>query len=562
MLRSSSTKVLRNISKKPNRILVNSSILQLSSSSSPSSSSPTTQSNTQLDQNENTPWYLRDSINPELNNPIFKEKFPELPINHPENMVELLNYMINKSGLTDFKIFDLRNRQDELPISSFSDFMIICQGKSEKHLQNSSQDLITFIKTQFNKHPYIEGLIKPNSQIRLKKKLRKSARGNRDNEFGIGPNSWIMIDTKIDNIYLHLTTLERRQQLNLEYLFCDQIDKHLYKPQPSTILQDNDSIFAGIFKRYYSTTSSIEDNVTKLLLTNDFENFEKVSSEIRSNNDISSKILENIVKELNFFKIKDINDEILSNFKKFFDYSFPINPSLDNFITRFEFFQKLHYLSPQFVTINQLTQSLNIQSQAGWPISKPQLLSFIETLNNINHIDNANETIRKNALFNIWKLIEFDIFNDDEILINLLKIFNDNGSITPEFYQVVEFIQISQNNKISNDLIEFIAKTLILNNNSHALWEFWDSLYNYEILDESIVKDSRPWGLLFDILNEFTSDSNSNALILNVLFNEKLPESISNGIKFDNKGKLLELLNKFDQSNQSYSNIRQYIEQQ
>lgn len=182
------------------------------------------------EKDEEVPWYMRDSN--EQNQPTLNRAvMPELPANSSESLEAVVKEMVQDLGLDDITIVDLRNAD---PPSSFGPnaMMVVASGKSDKHLVRAATELSKWIKNQYNVIVDQEGLLTSNfSKVRQRRMRKKAARQStfyvkeNDQVAMKTANSWVALDTKVDGIYVHLFTPERRRIVNLEEVWQDYLDQ-------------------------------------------------------------------------------------------------------------------------------------------------------------------------------------------------------------------------------------------------------------------------------------------------------------------------------------------------
>lgn len=221
-----------------------------------------------------SPWYLNPEESSITSSPLNQIEIPQMPTNHPETLENLVNYLAHELGIDDLKIFDMRNKSNDESIEGaydISDFMVIGTGKSTKHLQKASSELEFYIKHNLHKLPSIEGILKSGKLAKYHRRLQrkgKTAPNYFKHDYGSSPNTWVMTDTKTDGIFIHMLTKDRRRDLNLEFLWADPSEKHLYKKTMRHIVSDD--IFSGI--RYFHTSRVLKsEQFDKFDLT--FENY-------------------------------------------------------------------------------------------------------------------------------------------------------------------------------------------------------------------------------------------------------------------------------------------------
>ncbi|KAF5102479.1 hypothetical protein D0Z00_000406 [Geotrichum galactomycetum] len=177
---------------------------------------------------DSVPWYLRSSETYTQLNPALNEPIPEFPENAPESLKTLVTEMIRELGFTDVAFIDLRNRT---PVSVFGAdaILVLATGNTDRHIGRGTNGLITFIKHNFNVVPSQEGIQTSGflkvQRRRLKKKAKKLA--NADETFSYSAeasrfaNSWVVLDTKVDSLIVHMMTPEKREELDLEYVWAE-----------------------------------------------------------------------------------------------------------------------------------------------------------------------------------------------------------------------------------------------------------------------------------------------------------------------------------------------------
>jgi ribosomal silencing factor RsfS len=544
---------------------------------------------------ESIPWYLREDESSRLDKPIFRAEMPHLPQNSPKSLEPVLDYMINKLGLDNFKVFDVRDIEDsDLPISSFGDIMVIAQGKSEKHLQNASQDLITHLKQEHEVFPFVEGLLKPNSMVRMRRRMKRrlmnKKRTKEDEEFGVGANSWIMIDTKINNIFIHLLTPERRERLNLEYIWCKPEERDTYRPRTESRIESNgreifdidesDSIFSGL-KRHYSTQNSLslDDSVLRQIEVQEFDISDESALKIRSNPEMSLNILQGIITKLESSVKDSLNTSILDNYIQIFNKVFPHEPTLAHWNTRFDFHYYLQFIHLEKYMFRELTNTLKNQVASGISITEDQFSKYLKALSSslvaeyplkeeqLNH----QTDVGLRTLFQILPVVEInrpDILNDDSIVLDILRLTTQQhlyGLVPADYtllYQknfniLLDFFYADGSRRPSPEIIEFALVTYLKANDIKKFFEFWESLSVISKSDENtLVLDDRPWDLLFEILLDHYKEN-----FIDVLLHDQLPFFIQLKFPTDNQvnSTVTEILDRFDSSGGAYAEIREYF---
>lgn len=263
--------------------------------------------NDRVDINE-VPWYLRDNST----SPLIETKkieLPEIPHDAPASIPTFLNLLAYDYGLSDITLFDLKTLPESHPYSSKNqlvDFVILSTGKSEKHIYKAAAELRHYIKHNHDILPVLEGMVSaslsPAARRRLLRRARKGPPAT-DNDYGKNPNSWVMCNTLVDDIHVHMMTKERREELLLETVYCSDEDLHKYERGEDTSF-DSDNIFTGI-RRFHSSSINLQ------LLAAIYE--------------------------------KTLLSEISNIDKVNFDSIFEKHPTLDNHKLRFNFYKALHF---------------------------------------------------------------------------------------------------------------------------------------------------------------------------------------------------------------------------
>ncbi|ESX02070.1 hypothetical protein KL918_005118 [Ogataea parapolymorpha] len=192
------------------------------------------------------PWYLRQT--PQKSAVLNQTPLPELPANSPDTLQPLLEFVAQKLGMTDIEVFDLRGADSEQTSNEgaqeVADFMIIATGKSSKHLQKATFELNFYVKHQLKSLSTHEGLLTTGQLAKFRRRLLKRGKKGPSyamNNYGAEPNTWVMVDCKKDNIFVHFMTPERRAAMNLEALWAKDKEKYENRAQPA----EDDSIFSG-----------------------------------------------------------------------------------------------------------------------------------------------------------------------------------------------------------------------------------------------------------------------------------------------------------------------------
>lgn len=284
-----------------------------------------------------TPWYLRDENSSDLVESR-EIQIPDVPDGAPQSLHDFLVLVAQEYGLREILIFDMKELAIEKEIqvdTNSSDYNIIATGKSEKHVFNAANELRKYIKKEHSQLPKFEGIVTIGKNSRSRRRMRRNVGKGplaTDNEYGQPANSWIICNTGIDNIVIHMLTDERRQNLNLESLWCKEEDRHLY--EKNRVSHENpDDIFIGI-RRMHTTTPFVrffqcrKFHSGRPFLSNAGSKEKLVNDQPRED-----KTHENCSKQ--------VSEDILSDIKK-----------------RFESERDLHLLDPEKVSLLQVKSTL------------------------------------------------------------------------------------------------------------------------------------------------------------------------------------------------------------
>lgn len=198
---------------------------------------------------EELPWYLREQVKSEFTTPEL-ESF-QIPEHVPAELKEIYGVFVKEYGLEDLTIFDMTHKHELDEIKDEVDFVLLSTGKSEKHVFNAAKELRQFLKQKYNVVPHIEGMVSSAKTPAMRRRLLRRANKKpsaTDNEYGKSANSWVVCTH--DHTELHILTKSRREELNLESLFCHPDDAHLYENKMETLFE-SDHIFSGI-RRFHT----------------------------------------------------------------------------------------------------------------------------------------------------------------------------------------------------------------------------------------------------------------------------------------------------------------------
>lgn len=174
------------------------------------------------------PWYLRVNEDFTQLNPALSEPIPDTPANSPESLAKITEFMVRELGFMDVKFIDLRNRS---PVTIWGPdaILVLASGNTDRHIGRGTHSLMTFIKKNYDVVPKQEGIQTSGflklQHRRLKKKAKKMA--NSDETFDYAAeatrfaNNWVVLDTKLGGVTVHMMTKEKREEIDLELVWAE-----------------------------------------------------------------------------------------------------------------------------------------------------------------------------------------------------------------------------------------------------------------------------------------------------------------------------------------------------
>ncbi|ODV59144.1 Atp25p ASCRUDRAFT_71871 [Ascoidea rubescens DSM 1968] len=453
-----------------------------------------------------TPWYLRDDSS-ELQVPISDIQMPEIPEDAPKTLEPILLDLTKRLGIYDVTIMDLKllDSTDQTATKGFADYMIIGSCKSEKHAYKAAKLHAEFIKNTYSEIPYVEGLDKSATSSAKLKKLKKKAKkrvSSVDKYYGVSDsstaNSWIMIDTKCDNIFINFLTEQRRYDLNLELLWSPKEEHYKYVRHDQNKFDDNDNIFSGI-RRFHSLSTPHLDLELKLNnFTNHtnfqpnsglgtrkystmaqnvegvegFEKFEQTgvkflieklkgfpfsgnfltsllafdrNPDLAFDNEALDNILTTFVLFANFCYVKKYNDIIDKYFVAAFDEVFPLYASNNQWIIYYKFLETIHFNDPSLVSLEHLKENLYMKQSGGHMVTQEDIKMFVNTVEKSPEVSLNTKSPSK-----------------------LEKILNKRISFIMSFFKDC-FVLRTQTLEINEDLYFSILKVAAPLNSSHFI---------------------------------------------------------------------------------------------
>lgn len=167
---------------------------------------------------EDRPWYLAEkTVTAEHENP----KMPSVA-NAPPMLKKITEFVTTELNLQDVEIVD--RRQEDSPIGPV--IMILGTGKSSRHIGKAAQRLSTYIKHEFRTTASKDGVLSANFlrlfQRREQNRLQNKRLPIMERQRPAKVASWVVLDTKLGGIHVHIMDAERRRSLDLENLALRQ----------------------------------------------------------------------------------------------------------------------------------------------------------------------------------------------------------------------------------------------------------------------------------------------------------------------------------------------------
>lgn len=272
------------------------------------------------------PWYLRDT--PSDSSDIV---LPEVPSGSPDSLHSISRFCAQDLGLQDIQIFDLSLLPQSHPssvVNQPADYMIIGSGNSEKHVFNAGKELQYHLKHNYDTSPVVEGLVGTTVGAKARRRLLKSSNKRApatDNDYGRAANSWLMCNTMVDGIFVHILTGSRRSELDLESLWMEELAAELELELELGMDLDLGNISSGsppgskTFSRSYSTSTTNSSNSIAAITTS-----------------LGSEPF-------------PVSAETINNYIHSFETNF-INPSIEDYRAKSVFYASLHRISPEIVS--------------------------------------------------------------------------------------------------------------------------------------------------------------------------------------------------------------------
>lgn len=462
------------------------------------------------------PWYMRPEESPTISSPLRQIEIPDLPQNSPNTLKQIIEFTANELGIINLQIFDLRNIQNfENGSKDIAKFMIIGTGKSSKHLQKATIELQFFLKHELNKLTKPEGLVKKTDLLKFQRRLKKKGKKGpnyANNDYGSSPNTWVMIDCKTDDIFVHFLTSDRRNDLRLEEIWGDIKDANTTKYlNNSNNERNNDDIFKGI--RYYHTLNQ-KNKLNKLNILNQINQFSTSSSS--SSSSLQSSLNQSKLIEFD----NSINSDLLNR---------------ENWDKRFNLISNLHINDSNNYPFSLIINHFDALIINGFTINLKEFINFINIILQSPEINK----ISKNPLEIFYKRYE--------LISNFIN--NNNPKITKTNNKNLNNFEIDL---ISEKLLPLLILTGTQFDNSNFItinkinknFENLKFFTNEEILNSKLIYNSNIISNLKNLINSLIINSNDlqfkNTKNLDLIFFNLFLTSN----EIESKNLLIELLNK------------------
>lgn len=460
-------------------------------------------------QDQDLPWYLRETEPLEEHEMIGVGAEPELPAEAPEDLKTLVRQMRTKGGLADIVVMDMTKLpvEEKRGANEVADYMVICTTKSGKHAQKAAAYLYTFLKSEFGVVPTVEGLVKESKKVqrnRLKKVVAQKLSGV-DGYYGdasLEPNSWVMLDTKVQRVAVHLLTDARRQELNLEYLFAPKLEKEKYRKQ-DRLETSSDDIFSGI--RYFhtgtprSTGHQVLDDAIKYvngLLVEEakglFQRDVKISLPfsardiLRFENDKAVELMSLVLSSVSF------EAQYFEKLYQLYVILFQVGVADANCLKEVVYSRAEEI---QLADINNLADVF-MMSYHGTSLSKE---AFLE--NSRKYLDVISELLSRYSF--LHGEADFQSPEMEALILKLVDLASYNGVVNPQLRFIEGLILGVANNMEANFKNEYMFKLVsvyVSGRRWDDVWRVWKDPQVGLTLDNAAYVDSRPWGAFLKLV--------------------------------------------------------------
>ena len=463
---------------------------------------------------QSKPWYLDISENKEedSNSPFIKPiRFP--PTEIPASLETISKYLNDKLAVTDIVVFDTAHSNSATSIQSMASYVLIGTVKSFRHLQNCNDELIKFIKETFDEVPKSEGLVTSGILRKRQRRLGRKTNLGKIAKIENDESGWCLIDSNVDGLFINIMTEERRDDLNLEELYCrvEELDQYKKQINLNPPAEEEDDVLLGLrklmmknTKRYYSTVGeSPKPTFLEALTIQDLDSASKLIKEEKKPYHVIASALGRLPNHI------ELDAE---NWIKLFNEATPTEGPLDYeyWGARFKFFQLLYISKRNNIeentqldasTIKEFNRELNyfindffrFKQLALCQPTREELIGFLEIC--IQHLK-LSKSYNQLISVNMWILKALQsyqysdpkVVHDPRVIKLLVKSMHTENTNLNSLYEYVNLITNEfEVRSLTNDVIKEIITTLVESENWPTLFKFWK-----QCLCESAV-DSNVW---------------------------------------------------------------------
>ncbi|AET41235.1 Atp25p Ecym_7409 [Eremothecium cymbalariae DBVPG len=419
------------------------------------------------------PWYLQQTSNEsriDTSSPFIGQvQLPKTAV--PTTITSITAYLRDKLGMTDIVCF--KTSESHRP-SVKSGYIIICSAKSNRHGARSVVELMKFVKTEYDVLPTKEGGISAQEMRKRYRRIQRRGTLSTASVMNGTDSDWYLVDCKVRDseggIYVHILTTGRREELNLEELYCTQEEKQLYIKTPKTsddtisFDSDDDNVLAGLkrlalknSRRYYSTSASASPGSSLLydtLSVQDYDAANEAGGELRdvvkALGDLSQNTAINTTKWIEIFESRwpfvDLTETHWQLRWEFYEMLFlnKLNKcytALDNGVSSLcEPFSELRR------SVDDLLKHFSLKQSMNGVLTREELLSMLDVINaqidvsksfkNMHFVPNEMVVV----LLNHYRHNNADIFTDEGVLLRILQSMDNSQAKPYVSYEFINFI--------------------------------------------------------------------------------------------------------------------------
>lgn len=372
------------------------------------------------------PWYLNvGNRERALKQTIFQPQEIILPNNPPSSLSKISNFLRDELGLTDIVVFDLRKGEFDTAAAKISNFMIITTAASPKHCQTSFEKLNSLVKQEYESVAYVEGQFNAKEQRKRQRRLARKPNLASNSSSSVPTESWFLIDTKVDRIFVNILTEKRRQEVNLEELYAPEEEKSKYaQAEDKTTSDENseDNILAGLRRlvnqrRQYSTMTPAALLCGKLLEDLQSQDYRSAFKLINNNKDQSLPLMQSIVEWVSRLPRETAMaiswDKCITAFESCWPLVLPDEKASLYWSLRLKFFKLVNIADMEHYGIDRFFNDYLLAKKAsGSTLVAEDLVEFFKLV-----IVNTQSNDR-NASY--WRLVQ-----SNDLVVKALRLFED-----------------------------------------------------------------------------------------------------------------------------------------